>query len=501
LVPLEVDRLAGRQGPFLVAAMQQLTEVQSAPVDRIRQLAACLQEHSELGYGLLMVGDLWDEVFAWAAASPRGDEAWYRENLPLIDAYLVGATIFRYVTVMGDRYRRAALLEALSAGSSGASFPLERILAVARAGSGLRGGRQAVRSLDDAEERQWTADHNGPLLTTLSQRLPFQLQRPIDWDHIFPAAQAGRMWTPGLGRRRHHPDRRLVNSAGNFWALDFRTNRALQDDPPGKKFEKLSRWLQNPDDGYPVWSREHWSLAEAEVDRFIEVDQLLTDDAASVERGMTIFRDLVIGRAQRLLDEALARFPHMRLFAADADIHAEDATAAHQFAASLGITVPDKAATRRSAGERGGAGESDLGSDWAGGTEWLVGVLKEVTKRLTIDPRSLPTTSGEGFTLRRWVRLGAPDDQTHCAIGITTRFAEVSATPLWLQVNESTPGFDIAEARILASRYGSDAKHDTEPQRVWLPLEAPTHLKWDELIDHLEAQARQIKAVIIGIAK
>ncbi len=255
--------------------------------------------------------------WGWALASSRTDDAWYRENLSRIDAYLVGAAIFRYPAVMGDRFRRAAPLEALAAGKAGAPFPIEQILAVARSG-GLTGSRQAVHGLRDVAERARIADQNGWLLTSLAQRLPYALARPIDWDHIFPQAQASRMWTRGDGRRKHHRDRRLVNSAGNFWALDASVNRSLKDAVGDAKFFRLRTWLADADVNFPVQAAEVWSLTEEDIARHCEVDRLLTGDETSIDAAMAIFREVITSRSARLLDEALHRFPLARLFASDA---------------------------------------------------------------------------------------------------------------------------------------------------------------------------------------
>ena len=123
LVPLTVDRLAGPRGYWLIAAMDRLSAPDSPVLRRLRQFTAVLRDRSRLGYGLRLVAwQVWDEVLAWAAATPSGDEAWWVQNLPLIDAYLLGATLFRYPLVLGGRYRRVAFHEALAAGTAGDEF-------------------------------------------------------------------------------------------------------------------------------------------------------------------------------------------------------------------------------------------------------------------------------------------------------------------------------------------------------------------------------------------
>lgn len=74
----------------------------------------------------------------------------YAESGEAIDSYLLGATLFRYPATMRNTYRRMAFLEAMTAGSSGDGFQvaLDRILAVARAGTGLRGGISPVDTFE-----------------------------------------------------------------------------------------------------------------------------------------------------------------------------------------------------------------------------------------------------------------------------------------------------------------------------------------------------------------
>ena len=387
LLPLSVDRLAGRSGDELRQAMQELTADDSPVPHRLHRFSAWMRTESRLGHCLrLVTRELWDDVLAWVACTDRDDEDWYGENLPLIDAYLLGATLFRYRAVMGDRFHRAAFLESLAAGAEGERFPLEQILAVARAGSGLHGNRREVATLGSDSARQAVADQNGQLLTSLAQRVPYTIDDALDWDHIFPTAASGRMWTLGkTGRRCHHPDRRLVNSAGNLWALGARANRSLKDTPPERKFAKLDEWLQSPGAGHALWERDRWSLTDDEIKRFIDVDHLLNEDPESINRGMEIFRDLVTARTARLLDDALARFPQSRLFAADAAVYAGDPTTRHDFLDALHLSRPVAVSALSQSTVPEGV-EPDLGPEWTGRMSDLSWVVRTVTKALSARP-------------------------------------------------------------------------------------------------------------------
>lgn len=504
LLPLSVDRLAGRNGQPLIDAMQQLTAEDSAVMDRVARFSSWYLTHSELGFGLWKVTrELWDDVLGWVATTARTEETWYAKNLHLIDSYLLGSTLFRYRGVLGDRFHRVAFLEALAAGADGRPYPVEQILAVVRAG-GLRGNRRVVRGLTTEDDRQWTADQNGELLTTVAQRIPYRPEGAIDWDHIFPKAQAGRMWSPGDGRRRHHAHRSLINSAGNLWALDAGANRALQDTPPAEKFKRLDEWVSDLEGGYPVWPKDRWSLTSDEVAAFVDVDRLLTDDPESVEVGMQIFREVVTGRTQRLLTEALDRFPEVRLFAEDADVRAGDAAAAHEFSDALGFTATlASPAVDRTIGPAGG--DPAFGPGWQGRQGEMEQVVKDVTAALKNDgTRSEWSGPRSEFTFARWVQVGTPEDGTYVAVGITPRFLEDTGTPFWLQINsKDTPHFAVAEARLNASQFSGRIRRTSGSSagdriRVWIPLDAPDHLRWSSLVVHLLAQSRQVLAVILG---
>lgn len=314
-LPLTIDRLAGRQGAVLREAMEELTSSESVVMRRISAFSDWYLEHSELRYGLHRIaGELWDEVLAWVASSARSGAAWWSANLDDIDAYFLGATLFRYRAVMGDAFRRVSFIEALDAGSDGLPFPLTPILAATRSKTKLEGVRgRRVRPLVTEEDRYAVASVDPRLLTVLAQRIPYAATG-FDWDHIIPQALAGRMTTPGKGgRRRHHPDRRYINSTGNFWALPLSANRQLRDLSGRAKFDRLEQWMWESE-GVRVWSRDRWSIEPAEVEHFIEVDRLLKD-RETIDDAMRLFVQTASARAMRLFDDALERFPRIREFA------------------------------------------------------------------------------------------------------------------------------------------------------------------------------------------
>lgn len=344
ILPLTIDRLSGSRGSLLRKALAEITAPGDRVRTRLRAFSAWYQGASQLGYGLHEVTrELWDDVLAWAASSSRTDTSWYRDNLALLDGYLLGATLFRYRSVLGDRFHRTAFLEALDAGSNGYLFPGAEILAVTRNETRLEGTRGAVvRSLDEPG-RDAIANENGHLLIALIQRMRYDASG-FDWDHIFPQAQASRMWAPGaVGRRRHHPDRRLINTTGNFWALTAAANRGLGDTRGRDKFETLAAWLRDGTHG--VWERARWSLDPEDIENHIRVDELLTEDPVSINQAMELFKSTVTGRAQRLLSQTLERFPEAARFAYDhpagPESAAEPTTKKHDYRVALDLDADD----------------------------------------------------------------------------------------------------------------------------------------------------------------
>lgn len=492
-IALNVEVLTGSSGQELRTAMQDLTERTSPVLDRILRFSTWMQSNSSLGFALhLVTWELWDDVLAWAAASEQSDEAWYARNQPLIEAYLLGASLYQYRQVLRDRFHRIAFLEALTAGADGKPFPLETILAVSRAGNALRGGRRTVPTL--SQDRQQIADRSSRLLACLAQRIEFQPEDQIDWDHIFPSAEAKRMWVPGArGRKRHHPDRWRVNTAGNLWALKASANRSLQDTPPRRKFAQLLAWQKDATTRHRVWERERWSISESEVARFIAVDDLLGDDPGMVERGMQVFTQLVDSRTARLLDEALERFPAACRFDPEADIHPDDPSEVRDHSDALGITRPTEASPHSPAR----ALATPLTSGWSNRDDELRWVVRRVVKRFMPGRRASPSRAGDGCDLRGYVPAYGDRARTHVAIALVSRMQEEFNTPFWAMLHTTTPGFDTALKCLLDSPLAEQVRYrtgspDDDRAHAWIPLVADSALEWEELASVVHAQASSV---------
>lgn len=508
VLPLAVDRLAGPRGAELIEAMRELTQENSAFVTALASFCAHVRQASRLGHGLSLVSTrVWDEVLGWAVTTRRHDVEWLNRNVPIVDSYLLGATLFRYPRVLGAKFQRAALIEACAAGVNGEPFPLRRIVEVARADNvDLRGTRDRVRSLASPEDRLWTADWNAGLLLSIAQQLPVDV-RGIDYDHIFPAAQAGRMWALSeYGRRMHHPHRRFVNSVGNLWALDLGTNRALQDTPPNVKLERLLNSV-GKNDPYVIWSRDRWSLTDEDVEGFIAVDRGLTEDAESIDRAMALFRDLVTRRANHLLDGALEKFPETKLFAADTEIPAADPSTVRrdELAAALGVTVPEAPLVIR-AGETttgpSAAQDLDLGPVWTSRQDHLRRIWDEATRRVTrlFDPRRRPVLPRQNrlyhFDYMRWIWLGNAYGQSHVCVGVAGAFSrmyDVDA-PLWTRAAGDLDGIVELRDRLL----GSDLRSRTfeEAESIWIGIVVDPDLADDAQIQQVSDQLVRIRGFL-----
>ena len=368
LVPLAVDRLSGKPGEAVIEAMKEFGDPGSKPILRMATLVDVLVSRSALGFGLYSVDPrLWDDVLAWAAVNPRAEDSeWLVQNLGAVDSYLLGATAFRYPSVLRDRYARLAMTEALAAGVAGDAFPVEPIIEATRGTfDSLQVGQQKICDLGD--DLEWVADTNAGLFLSIVQRIPYAPQRDkFDWDHIYAKAQALRMWSPGLGGRKcHHKFRHFVESAGNFWGLDAGLNRALGDKMPRAKFDQIEKWAA--DDKSRLWPRDRWWLSAVDIAEFKSVGDVLEDEtsvALAVDLAMERFHSLVTARAQRLVEEVFTQYPIAKLFASDAVAPERSVREEVDIAAALGVTVrPPNSQTASPESENGNAAD-DEDTEW-----------------------------------------------------------------------------------------------------------------------------------------
>lgn len=335
LLPLRVDRLNGQKGQQLVRTMERLAADDSPVLQRIGVLGQLLTTESSIGYGLRLVHDgLLDHVFAWAAVNElAGDDEAVRQQLPAIEAYLLGAHGFRYSNIFLEGFLRLGFAEAVAAGVAGNQFPTERIIAGAhRRWEGLKRGQQRVAPVESDDDRRRFVDQNAGLILSIVQRIPFTMpdrdpedpgrgKRQVDWDHIYPQAKADRMRVPrgAGGRPIHHLDRRLVWNGGNLWALDRPINNHASDRYPSRKFELLAS-LPSEDPRLPsAWpSIDDEAISASERADLLEAERRL--EAKDVDGAMPFFRSYAVARALRLFDALTERFPAVASFAPSAPI-------------------------------------------------------------------------------------------------------------------------------------------------------------------------------------
>lgn len=350
-LPLRVEALSSERGTQLIRGLTTVTSKSSNVRTKVQRFAQWYVLNSKLGYVLkLCTNELWDDVLSWVATSDHSTEEWYKENLGPVDAYLLGATMFRYHTIFGDSFHKLALRESLLAGSRDDKFPLELILSVLDVQTRVsRRKRRRAYSLYDPDDKLELADQNGRILTSLAQEIGFNEKEDIsfDWDHIFPQAQASRMTERNQsGRRIRHHLRRYIYRSGNIWPLESSMNRSIHDTPCMEKFDKIRDLLdKRPSSG--VSAEERWSVSEQEIRDFRTVDQLLNGDRDSIDEAMELFRKTVDNRSLRLLDKTIADFPDVALFSADGPHEASDATEwDERVGQRLGLGSPTSAPVR-----------------------------------------------------------------------------------------------------------------------------------------------------------
>jgi hypothetical protein len=318
MLPLRVDRLNGAKGDRLITALEGLAS-SSPELHRMRLVTSALTSGSHLGHGLRLVdAQLFDHVLAWAAVNESIESvaeltAW----LPGVATYLVGATAYRYLTVLRDTFSRLAFREALAAGVLGEPFPLERVVAASRRQwPDLRVGQRSIQS------GPVEVSGNATLFLSILQDVPFDLPpgRQVEWDHIYPQALASRMRWRGLdgtGYLQHHPKRHYVWHGANLSALDAVLNLAASDLPPSDRFEFLAT-LPDATRRLPTRWPEDGFLSAAERGALLDAERLIW--AGDLDAGMARFEAYVEGRAERIRAEILARFPALEAFAREASI-------------------------------------------------------------------------------------------------------------------------------------------------------------------------------------
>lgn len=301
LVPLRVEVLNGEEGALVKDAMREMTSDHSPCKRRINRMAAILAERSQLGYGLHHVNDqLYDHLFGWAALNEHmldTNDQWIIEQLPTIETYLAGMTMFRYAEIFRDEFARVGFRLAVEAAKANESFPATKILNACKTRWGnLKHRRSHVTAPTSDQLRMEVLNMRSDLVLCIVQRIPFIRDRHLDRDHIYAQA-LGRLMKlkdDKTGWPRYHHGHGLIWNIGNLWALDASTNRALHDEFPTKKLDAA------------LWPPERF-LSPTERADLLAAENALKDKR--VDEGMRSFESFVTKRALRMWDYITEHFP------------------------------------------------------------------------------------------------------------------------------------------------------------------------------------------------
>lgn len=135
------------------------------------------------------------------------------------------------------------------------------------------------------------------------------------------------------------------------------------------------------------------------------------------------------------------------------------------------------------------------GASWRERAADLATLVDQVTQRLR-DPagRTPPIRHEGGYDPLRYIPGGYRLEGSSCSVGLSSRFADEGASPLWLRYNRTTPYFAAINDLLLAS----DLRHyaRTDDGHLWLPLTIDSDLPGEMLADHLVDQVRSIQALL-----
>lgn len=314
MLPLDVERLGGRQGHELPRKMEELAAPSGPLVMRIGDVSRAALETSGIGAGLRVVDRaLFDHLFAWAfsrklwrPAAADWESAW---------AYLVGATAFRYRKVFAETFDRLAFEHAVKAGAADRPFPVAEIAEDCRERwPDLRKNRRQIDRVASAAERRSFVNDNDvwQLALYVAQQVRYSTPegRKLDWEHLYPLARMGEMrWKghDGTWRLQRYPGADRVWHTGNLFALDMELNRSAQDAWPDEKLRLYG------DKGV---SLEQLFLVESEREDLLEACALIKK--RDVEAGVPRLVRYVEARELRIFDELRRRFPRAFVFAREA---------------------------------------------------------------------------------------------------------------------------------------------------------------------------------------
>jgi hypothetical protein len=501
MVPLKIDRLSRANKVHIIRALRVVAPIVA---QRIELFTDVLRKNSKLKQGLRYVHRLlWEDVFAWVVASNRSDsEKWSAEDVPPVETYLLGASLFSYPQVLGDPYRRDAFAVALAAGADHEAFPTSRLLAVARnRGEDLRRGRGVVLPSTALVE---IAKRNTTLVIAVAQGLDDEV-KGLDWDHILAADWKGRKFRlPRGSGRRYREEAAHFNDPGNLWQIDLEANRSLHEAFPAKKFATLEAW---PADGWGRVAPSRYSgIKQPEhLEEFKTIGDLL--EADKVEEAASRFAALVQTR-NKWLAERLVKWPSsppITLFASDSAVAPEDVPRIPETVSLvLGVdgirtALAESRAKLRAQVDKAKADvEVLLGMTppWAGQAGKLDWVLREVTKRhARISREGLGwwvERDPERQTLARSVPLLPLESRDHFRLIVTGLGTGDGRSPFRVRVKADSPGFATIRKRLVDDGEFELADVDGGME---ISIQTRPELDWGEMLAEVDRQVTRFRAV------
>lgn len=329
-VSLSLEALTRNLEP-MIEVMEQLSEEGGEFLSRLNSACCHLRQTSKLSAGLSSVStrDLLP-VIAWMVLSEASGT-----NSPIdLDTYLVGVTLYRYRSILKEKYFRIAMNEAILAGLDNRAFPSERIINRIRAEMNFSANGRRVETWSpnlkvpnmnpDAVYNNMGNPNKWFILSVLQE---MESCTDADLDHIFPRAERRKLKVKrGGGKKIFHQGNDYTENLGNFWWLPKSTNRHFGSTLPHQKLSDMlspSKHPSSSESHLRIYPRSQWAMSDEEIDGFWNssdsIEQCSNDgDAVNIEGAIDRLVNTIKGRRNRLVNQMFdeQHFPGAANFAA-----------------------------------------------------------------------------------------------------------------------------------------------------------------------------------------
>jgi len=158
------------------------------------------------------------------------------------------------------------------------------------------------------------------------------------------------------------------------------------------------------------------------------------------------------------------------------------------------------------AGGSAGPPTSPLGLGWSGREQWPEWILKDVAMSAKVNSgdRNKGAQPGDGFLKGWWLWAGAPDQETRFGVGIAPDRMTGDAGPIWAQLHSRWAGWEVVEARLLASELADIAVTEVDPndptrRAIWIPLlGANGQGDYQQIMAQVESRLIQVRDIVRG---